>query len=96
MQTSAGTELPEVLQAAVDHLWVKCVTCPISSRQALWETEADELRTKTGTGIFKTAMEDALQDAGFRLGIFRFNAQAARFYGAAMGSAEASGNPPNG
>jgi hypothetical protein len=77
--------LPAGMQAAVDHLWVKCVSAPIASRQALWEAGASELTALAGSGIFREAMQDALQDTGFRLGIFHLNAQAARFYGAPLG-----------
>lgn len=46
-----------------------------------------DLKALAGAGVFQEAMEDALQDAGFRLGIFHLNAQSARFYGAALGVA---------
>lgn len=87
MPSSTGTELPKGLQVAVDHHWVKCVTCPILARQATWDAGVNDLKAQAGTGVFQAAMEDALQDAGFRLGIFHLNAQAARFYGAPLGVA---------
>jgi hypothetical protein len=85
MPSSTGSELPEDLQAAVDHLWVKCVSAPIASRQAIWEEGAIGLAARAGTGLLQAAMEDALQDAGFRLGIFHLNAHAARLRGAPLG-----------
>ncbi|NDK37546.1 hypothetical protein DT603_01630 [Pseudoxanthomonas gei] len=85
MPSSTGSQLERSLQKLVDLLWVECVNCPVAERQAIWDRGLLAIRSTVGAAFLCVEMQDALQDAGFRLGIFYFNAQAARFYGAAMG-----------
>ena len=83
MPSSTGSELSSALQAKVDRLWVACVNCNIADRQDTWKRGLLALNAAVGGATEK--IEDALQDAGHRLGIFHMNAKAARFYGAIMG-----------
>ena len=83
MPSSTGSELSIVLQAKVDRLWVACVNCSIADRQNTWNRGLLALNASVDGATAE--MDDALQDAGHRLGIFHMNAKAARFYGAIMG-----------
>lgn len=85
MPSSTGSELERSLQSHVDLLEEGCMNCSMAERQATWDRGLLAIRAKAGAGFMSVEMDDALQDAGFRLGIFDFNAQTARFYGAAMG-----------
>lgn len=82
MPSSTGSELACSLQREVDLLWVECVNCPTAERQATWDRGLRAIRARAGAAGVCVEMDDAIQDAGFRLGIFHCNAQAARFYGA--------------
>jgi hypothetical protein len=82
MPSSTGSELPSNRQADVYRLWVACVNCSVADRQATWDRGLVALKALAGPGFQCAAMEDALQDAGFRLGIFHCNALSARFYSA--------------
>lgn len=85
MPSSTGSELGGVLQGKVDRLWVACVNCALADRQAMWERGVAALAQQTGAEFQCAAMEDALQDAGFRLGIFDFDARSIRQYGIRFG-----------
>ena len=85
MPSSTGSELERSLQERVDLLWVDCVNCATAERQATWDRGLLAMRAEVGPACQCVEMDDAIQDMGFRLGIFHFNARAARFYGAAMG-----------
>ncbi|MET0582726.1 MAG: hypothetical protein ABWY48_11065 [Pseudoxanthomonas sp.] len=65
--STTGSELDSVLQAHVDRLWVSCVNCAISERQETWDRGLPTLRELAGDGYCCPAMEDAVQDIGFRL-----------------------------
>ena len=78
MPSSTGSELSSLHQAEVDRLWVACVNCSLADRQATWDRGVSALGGRVGAGLQCVAMQDALQDAGFRLGIFYCNARAAR------------------
>ena len=85
MPSSTGSELEFSQQKQVDLLWVACVNCATAQRQATWDRGLLALRAKAGSGFTGMELDDAIQDMGFRLGIFHCNAQSARFYGVAMG-----------
>lgn len=85
MPSSSGSELTSALQNQVDRLWVKCVNCSLSEREEVWDQGLIGLKSLTGPDFECAGMADALQDAGYRLGIFRSNARTARFYGSKLG-----------
>ncbi|MET0893744.1 MAG: hypothetical protein ABWY01_09295 [Pseudoxanthomonas sp.] len=84
MGSSTGSILSAELQAQVDLLWVRCVSCAIAEREATWAAGLVLLKELAEPGA-NAALDDAVQDAGYRLGIFHCNAQAARFYGRQKG-----------
>jgi hypothetical protein len=57
----------------------------LQNRQATWDRGLISIRQQSGRGFDSVEMEDALQDAGFKLGLFAFNAKTARFSGSKMG-----------
>lgn len=83
MTSTTGSEIAPMLQAHVDRLWVTCVNCSIADRQEMWD------RSLMAPGPLatprSTSLEDAIQDAGFRLGLLKFDARTARFSGSKMG-----------
>ena len=83
MTSTTGSEITQTLQAHLDRLWVTCVSCSLSSRQQIWDTGLGT--SGPFAGIRTIELEDAIQDAGFRLGVLTLNAKWARFYGAKMG-----------
>lgn len=85
MPSSTGSELAAVLQEKVDRLWVACVNCPLADRQAMWDRGVAAIALQAGPEFQCAAMEDALQDAGFRLGLFNFDARSIRRYGIRLG-----------
>lgn len=83
MPSSTGSELSPMLQARVDRLWVTCVNCSLTDRQATWDKGVLAIATLPGAST--DAMADAVQDAGFRLGTLATDARTARSYGWLMG-----------
>lgn len=85
MPSSSGSELSSALQVGVDRLWVKCVNCRFSEREKVWNQGLTVLQALAGSDFERPDMVDALQDVGYRLGIFNINAQMSRLYGSKMG-----------
>lgn len=77
MPSSTGSSLSIVLQRQVDRLSAACVTCDIAGREDAWYRGAAFIRANGGES---SDLDDAIQDAGFRLGIYSANAQTCRFY----------------
>lgn len=85
MLTSSGSELSSALQARVDQLWVRCVDCSLSERGDVWARGLIVLKALAGSDFERTDMTDALQDTGYRLGMFSANARTTRLRGSKMG-----------
>ena len=79
------SELKVTLRAHVDRLWVTCVTCPLSERQAVWDQGLVALKALAGTDYEHPEIAGALQDLGYRLGIPEASVQAARPVGSRRG-----------
>lgn len=86
LPSSSGSELTSALQAGVDRLWVKCVNCSLSEREEVWDQGLVVLKALTGSDFECADMADALQDTGYRPGIFKVNARLARLHGSEMGN----------
>lgn len=79
------SELKVTLRAHVDRLWVTCVTCPLSERQAVWDRGLVALKALAGIDYERAEMAEALQDLGYRLGIPDANMRTARLFGPKRG-----------
>ena len=88
MATSTGSETSAVLQYHLDTLMLRCMSCTSRERQAAWDAGLALILKLPGIDADRAAFQDAVQDAGFQLGIFHINAKTARFYGQVMGPAE--------
>ncbi|MET0894138.1 MAG: hypothetical protein ABWY01_11320 [Pseudoxanthomonas sp.] len=62
--------------------------CAPAARQAAWEAGLALISRLPGVEANLVAFQDAVQDAGHRLGLFHANARATRFYGVPMGCAQ--------
>lgn len=79
------SELKVTLRAHVDRLWVTCVSCPLSERQAVWDRGLVALKVLAGTDHEHPEIAEALQDLGYRLGISGANVQTARLFSSRRG-----------
>jgi hypothetical protein len=61
------------------------VNCTLSEREKVWDQGLIALKALAGSDFECANMADALQDTGYRLGIFSANARAARLYGSKTG-----------